>query len=417
MAALLSACAAQFPDLDLSSLWKPQAQTTSVSGLEVMVWPASPEEDAALQEVIGSIDELNPGLQITLTLTADYERQLAERLESSSPPDVFLVTGSALPELAQSGFVAPLHADWLKPEQYNRVALEGVSLQGKPYCFPHTLHTFALAYNPSLFDRAGIAHPTANWTWQDFSSAAEATTDADNGVFGAVLAPDLARWLPFYLQAGGRLTSPGPGALRFDESPARQASDLLAGLFASGYAAEPADLDSSWAGEAFGRSKAAMTIEGSWIVPYLDAEFPNLDYGIVSLPTGPAGPASIAMVTCIAVSETGRNHDLALQLAVQLANAEVLSRWTGPDDTLPVFAGQNQDWLSQRPKAAPFLRALDHASVWRFGPQTRTNLDAYTSALRLVAEEELEASELWTYLVRNGVVAPATGEPEVVPVP
>ena len=417
MAGLLGACATPFSNLKLSELWRPQAQTTSVFGLEVLVWPSSGEEDTALREIVSSIDDLNPGLQITLTFAAEYERELANSLESPSPPDVFLITGAALPQLAEAGFVASLPATWLDPVQYNQLALEGASLDGRPHCFPHTLHTYALAYNPALLDRVGVAHPSANWTWQDFTTAAEAATDSDNGIFGAALSPDLARWLPFYLQAGGRLISPDSGALRFDEQPARQASDLLAGLFAAGYAAEPADLESSWAGEAFGRGKAAMTVEGSWLVPFLDAEFPSLDYGIAPLPAGPAGTASIAMVTCIAVNEAGPNRDLALQLAVQLANAEVLSRWAAPDHTLPVFANQNQDWLSRRPKAAPFLRALDYSSIWRFGPQKRSSLDAFTSALRLVADGELDASEFWPYLVRNGVVAPITGEPEVVPVP
>jgi len=414
-AAWFSACTAPFSGLDLGRWWNAQAQEDVVPALEVFAWPASPSDDAALEQILASIDELNPGLVITLTLAADYEPTLAAALVSDSPPDIFLTTAAALPELVDAGVVAPIGPNWLDPQIYQPVALEGVSLRGVPYCFPHTVHTLALAYNPALFDRAELAHPHQNWTWQDLAAAAEAATDANNGLYGMVLAPDLLRWLPFYLQAGGAL--PGDtGALRFHDEPARQAAELVAGLFAEGYAVEPIDIESSWAGEAFGKDRAAMTIEGSWLVPYLASAFPRFDYGLTDLPAGPSGKASVALVTCLAVNQDSPRRDLAMQLTVQLAAAEVLPQWTGGEQHMPVFAAQGQAWLSQHPQAAPFYRGLTSARVWRFGPGVRADLDGFSSALRLVAAGDLEAAEFWPYLERNGIVSPLRAEPEVVPV-
>lgn len=34
------------------------------------------------------------------------------------------------------------------------------------------------AYNPAIFDEAGVAYPTDNWTWDDFAAAARAITEA-----------------------------------------------------------------------------------------------------------------------------------------------------------------------------------------------------------------------------------------------
>ena len=413
--AWLSACTAPFSGIDLTRLWNSQAQEVVIPALEVFAWPASLADDAALEEFVDTIDELNPGLTITLTVAADYEPALAAALTSASPPDVFLTTAAALPELVAAGVVAPISPDWLDPQIYQPAVVEGVSLHGVPYCFPHTVHTLALAYNPALFDRVDLAHPHQNWTWQDLIAAAEAATDADNGLYGLVLAPDLLRWLPFYLQAGGAL--PGDtGALRFDDEPARLAAETYAGLFAEGFAVEPIEVESSWAGEAFGKGRAAMTIEGSWLVPYLADAFPRLDYGLTDLPAGPSGEASVALVTCIAVNQDSPRRDLAMQLAVQLASAEVLTQWTGDGQHMPVFTAQGQAWLSQRPQAAPFYRGLSEARVWRFGPGVRTGLDDFSSALRLVSAGDLEAAEFWPYLVRNGVVSPLRAEPEVVPV-
>ncbi len=417
LAGLLAGCTASAPHFDLSSLWHAPAQEPPAPALEVFAWHASPDDDAQLQTLIAAVGELNPGVIITLTIAPDYEASLAEALASPTPPDIFLTTGDALPELAAAGIVAPIAPAWLDPRRYQPAALAGVSLAGQPYCFPHSLHTFALAYNPALFDRFELALPDQTWTWQELSAAAEAATDHDNGLYGLVLAPDLVRWLPFYLQAGGALPAPAPGAPRFDEGAARQASDLIAGLFAAGYAVEPLDLESSWAGEAFGKGRAAMTIEGSWLLPFLADAFPDFDYGLTDLPAGPADEANVALVTCLAVNQTSPHRDLALQLAVQLAAPEVLPQWTGDGRDMPVFAAEGQAWLSNHPQALPFYRGMDGAEIWRFGPNTRSSLESFTAALRLVAEEELEPAEFWPYLLRNGAFASTGGEPEAVPIP
>ena len=315
VAGLLGACAAPLSSFDLSSLWKPPAQAPRLPALEVMAWPVSASADAALQEIVESLDELNPGLDITLTFASEYETSLAAALDSPDAPDVFLTTSASLPELAAANVVAPIPTPWLEPSRYLPAALDGVSLSGLPYCFPHTVQTLTLAYNPELFDRFDIALPHEDWTWQDLAAAAATATDANNGIYGLVLAPDLLRWLPFYLQAGGALAATGTGAPQFDDGPARQASDLFAGLFVAGHAVEPIDLESSWAGEAFGKGRAAMTIEGSWLVPFLAGAFPDLDYGLTDLPAGPSGEATVALVTCIAVNEGSSERDLAMQLA------------------------------------------------------------------------------------------------------
>jgi hypothetical protein len=41
------------------------------------------------------------------------------------------------------------------------------------------------------------------------------------------------------------------------------------GLLADGYAVTPDKVDSGWNGEAFGKEKVAMIVEGNWMVPFL----------------------------------------------------------------------------------------------------------------------------------------------------
>ena len=49
-----------------------------------------------------------------------------------------------------------------------------------------------------------------------------------------------------------------------------------------------AELGAGWCGEAFGQGKAAMTMEGTWLFPPLDNDFPDIKYDVVELPKGAA---------------------------------------------------------------------------------------------------------------------------------
>ena len=49
----------------------------------------------------------------------------------------------------------------------------------------------------------------------------------------------------------------------------------------------PKQVDTGWGGEAMGKNKAAMAIEGNWFVGGVKSDYPNLKYTVVPLPAGP----------------------------------------------------------------------------------------------------------------------------------
>src|SRR5678815_376181 len=109
---------------------------------------------------------------------------------------------------------------------------------------------------------------------------------------------------------------------------ALEALNFYVGLVRDGFAAQPSDLDSGWPGEAFGKGRAAMTIEGNWIVPFLHDQFPDLNYGISELPAGPAGQATMAFTVCYAVPADAAHPEASLKLVDYLTGAEGMKTWT-----------------------------------------------------------------------------------------
>ena len=51
-------------------------------------------------------------------------------------------------------------------------SVQAFSLNGTKYGMPYSYSTVVLIYNKDLFDQAGVAYPTADWTWADADAAA-----------------------------------------------------------------------------------------------------------------------------------------------------------------------------------------------------------------------------------------------------
>ena len=79
-----------------------------------------------------------------------------------------------------------------------------------------------------------------------------------------------------------------------DSPQVKQALQFVADMHKAGTAASAAKVGAGWGGEALGKGKAAMTIEGNWIVGAMKTDFPNVKYSVAELPAGPTGKATMA---------------------------------------------------------------------------------------------------------------------------
>src|SRR5690606_8533257 len=129
-------------------------------------------------------------------------------------------------------------------------------------------------------------------TWDELQSALQTLSDA--GLPAACIDTTIDRWGVFALQAGGDFLSDDRRTAEFTSDPMVQGLTFYADLVAAGLALPPGQLDSSWCGEAFGNERAAITIEGNWVVPFLRDSFPDVQWDAAPLPAGPAGQGTWA---------------------------------------------------------------------------------------------------------------------------
>jgi len=270
--------------------------------------------------------------------------------------------------------------------------------EGQRYCLPREVRTLALLYNQAQFAKAALQPPR---TWDEMRTAAEAITDLNTGSFGLILAPDLSRWLPFLYQAGGALVDVNHQVV-IDSPAAAAAIDFPLTLFRDNFAGQPAESNSSWAGEVIGKGKGGMAFEGNWVAPYLAAEFPNFAYGIAPLPSGPGGRGTVAFTSCYALSARSANPDDAFALAAWLTAPEMQREWLSDGAWMPTRLSLRDEWLAAFPTLSPFLTGLDDARVWQFPPGYSRFLESFNREMLALLAADVEAADFLTSMQKAG---------------
>jgi multiple sugar transport system substrate-binding protein len=281
-----------------------------------------------LQDAILAFEQAHPNAPVAGRLVPDYSAALENELGSDAPPDLFLAYSHQLADLVADGHLLPIPAGYPITSAIAPNLAAGLQVDGQNYCFPRDVAVLRLFYNPAVFDRTGAAYPQDNWSWTEFRAALDATTDINNGYRGLVLEYDLSRFHPFLLQSSS-------DEELWQGSDAADALEYFMALYNDEVATTPGTLDSSWNGEAFGRGRAAMTIEGNWLVGYLAAEFPGLTYGVVDLPAGPTGRGTTAFISCWVVHATTDNPTAALALAAFLTSPAQNAAWANASGNFP----------------------------------------------------------------------------------
>jgi len=78
----------------------------------------------------------------------------------------------------------------------------------------------------------------------------------------------------------------------------------------------------------FGQEKAAMVIEGPWLIPYLKETFPNGEYAIAEVPTVNNQKGTIAYTVAYVMNQQSKHKSEAWELISYLTGKEGMQAWT-----------------------------------------------------------------------------------------
>lgn len=367
-------------------------------------WSSNPAEDTALQASVDAFMEANPNITVNIQYSPDHVTTMQTAFASGDYPEVFFVDSSKLPEWAEAGVIAPAGDNITDPEGIFPALREVFTYQDTFYCAPKDFSTLALQYNKDLFDAAGLDYPTNDWTWDDLAVAAEALTgenEAGDPVVGLVLPPELPRWLPFLYQAGGTMFNEDFSESTINSPEAAEALNFYVNLAMDGFGGRPSDVDAGWGGEAFGEGRAAMAMEGNWVINFLGDTYPDLNWGSVELPAGPGGEATMAFTVCLGVAADNEHPEESWALVNWLTGPEgamgIGEEGFGP---MPAREDAAAVWLDVRGEEfEPFVTGVENARPWVIPAGFQEFVDAFNSNIQqafdgqLFPEDVLSTSE------------------------
>ena len=148
----------------------------------------------ALEEFYNSckadFEAAHPGVKIILEPTSwdEYWTKLEAAATGGSIADVFHMNGVNIKKYADGGVLMPLDEQIAKSDvdlaNYPPAMNEMYNFRGVQYGIPMDYDTVGLWYNKTLFDQAGIAYPTSEWTWDDMIAAAKAINALGDDIYG-----------------------------------------------------------------------------------------------------------------------------------------------------------------------------------------------------------------------------------------
>jgi multiple sugar transport system substrate-binding protein len=224
--------------LAAAALWPAPAAAQPPSGrISFMVF-GDLAEKAAYEELVAEFTRRVPQVQVTLLHIpgqSDYRKRLGVDFAAGTPADVVLLNYRRYGAFAARGVLEPLgpylaQSGVLDERQFYPEALAPFRWQGMLTCIPQNLSSLVVYYNRTLFEHAGVPRPRADWSWDDFLSAARTLTrdtDGDGRIdrYGLGTEVSIFRLAPFVWQNGGELVDDtrAPTRLTLDTPAAREA--------------------------------------------------------------------------------------------------------------------------------------------------------------------------------------------------
>ena len=310
--------------------------------LRLSSWVSSPSETELFRNTLDQFRAANPEVEFKYEpIPGNYSEKLQLMLGTNTAPDLFYLKGLTAPSYMSFGILHPLD-DFIAAEadfgvdDFFPFCLEAFQRDGVQYGLPKDFNPYVLFYNKAHFREAGIDTFPTNWEeLEQFSRLLTQDNDGDGIVdqYGFIVEPSVEMVMPFVYQNGGYFENPD-GSLGIADPAFVEALEYYYGLYQKGVATIPQDMGVSWNGDAFGRGSVSMAVSGGWLLPFLEQNYPDLEYGMLPLPAGKQ-QATVAFTTAYSMPRKSAFTDEAWQLMNYLVGPEGMQSWTSTGVAMP----------------------------------------------------------------------------------
>ena len=369
--------------------------TVTLSG-----WQSNPTEQKLLKQVLKDFEAEHPNIRVKHEVINDqYMDVIKTRLIGDAAPDVFYLDSFEAPLLMKNEVLEPLDA-YIKKEfdlaDFEPSLLQAFRWSRKIYGLPKDFSTLALFYNKKLFNEQNLTEPPKTWQ-QLLQYSKQLTLDRNRDgrieQYGFGLAPELSRQTFMIKAFGGQLIDKN-GYANFANPRSLKGLKLVINQYREDRtSAQPSDVGANSGSEMFGRSQAAMVIEGSWAIPYLKETFPQIDFATAEVPKVNGKKGTMAYTVAYVMNKRTKHKQAAWELIAYLTGKEGMKAWAQEGLVLPSRRSVLADLgYAENPLYAPFVAGASYATIWQAGETLPTILTHFNNQFisALIGEQSLQ---------------------------
>lgn len=299
--------------------------------LNVTTW-WSLESGGAIDTLKKAFEAANPDISLNLIrIPKSYATKLLTMIVGGDSPDVAMLAMDRVGQYASKGALYDI--DELVKKDYPLDDMwpslkKALQYNGHFVALPRDCTTNLLYYNKKLFDEAGVAYPTEDWTWDDFLAAAKKLTKYDkSGIptqYGFAFQTYADGWYTWVLSAGGSMVNETRTRSTVNTPEFIKAAQFMADL-RNKYHVAPTTSQAKALGDAsqmFAAGKLAMMVDD---VAASDsfADIKTLSWDVAPAPAPKGMPHKTRIWTNTWVIPKGtKNIDAAWRLVKWLAGPE-----------------------------------------------------------------------------------------------
>lgn len=311
------------PTASLSGGAKVDVKAKPTGAISVSL-PADSPGDIELRKAQAKVFmEQNPGVNVKIVSVPanGYDQKVLTSIAGGNPPDVFAIGEVLIPTLVKSNYALDLKplmaAQGEGSGDFYPEVLKGLTYDGKLVGLTDNWDTQVMYYNRTLFDKAGLKHPTKDWTWSEYKAAAAKLTSGEgrDKTYGSLVGK---WWVPVsdaVAAAGGRVYSEDGKKCALTEPASITGLKHLHELSTSGV--DPGDTEDGAMGrtseEVFTAGKAAMLLQAGRWDAYEFSKAKGLDWAVAPAPKGPSGRSTFFHLAALSIPSNTKNPNAAWQ--------------------------------------------------------------------------------------------------------
>ncbi|HMO56452.1 MAG TPA: sugar ABC transporter substrate-binding protein [Roseiflexaceae bacterium] len=324
----------------------PPAQPQAVTRLSFMTPAALGLERTMYENFVLKFQEENPDIRIDISFEAwgDYHTKLPTMLAGGVVPDVIHQHMSVVQDYGHKNALLDLspfmQSDGVKSEDYIPALFNAFSDQGKVFALPKDSAAWGVYYNKTMFDEAGVAYPSNDWTLDDFQAIALELTRDEDGNPASSPRFDASRikqwgftWMEptptasenaegFVKARGGNWYNAGYSETLIHEPAAIEHFKMFADM-RCGQNSIPTPAQATGQGDPFRSGLTAMIVGFHTVNFFSVQENVRFDYDVTYMPSGPGGQFVPVGASGWAIPSQAKNPEISWRFVKYLTSLDV----------------------------------------------------------------------------------------------